>query len=147
MKSLNEYINEDVQINEGAGTVALGIVGGLICYKAFVSIATVFLKKLGNKVSIKKFTEIRNRMSEILAKHPEDLDKPMLRSIKDFESDPEDTNYAYMFTDDNDMLTIKLTQLGLTIKDWDEDDRKEFLKLYKQSADIWNAILKLNNVK
>lgn len=147
MKSLEKYLNEDIQINESATAIALGIVGGLICYKAFVSIATVFLKKLGNKVSIKKFTEIRNRMSEILAKHPDDLSKPMLKSIKDFEADPENTNYAYMFTDDNDTLAAKLTQLGLTIKDWDADERNEFLDLYKQSADIWNAVLKLNGVK
>ena len=147
MKSLEKYLNETSQINESATAIALGIIGGLICYKAFVSIATVFLKKQGNKVSVKKFTEIRDRMSEILSKHPEDLNKPMLKSIKDFESDPDDTNYAYMFTDDNDVLTTKLTQLGLTIKDWDEDERKEFLSLYRQSANIWNGILKLNDVK
>ena len=147
MRNLEKYLNESIQINESAISIALGIVGGLICYKAFVSIVTVFLKKLGNKVSIKKFTEIRDRMSEILSKHPEDLNKPMLKSIKDFESDPDDTNYAYMFTDDNDILVTKLTQLGLTIKDWDEDERKEFLDLYRQSANIWNEILKLNGVR
>ena len=149
MKNLTDYIVEsnDLQINESATTIALAVAGGILCYKMFVGVANVFVKNLANKVSIKEFTKIRDRMSEILAKHPDDLSKPMLKAVKDMDEFPDETNYAYLFTDDDDTLKAKITQLGITIRNWPEEEQEEFLKLYKKSAEIWNVILNLKDKK
>lgn len=138
MKSINEYINEQQEIDESVeyalGTLfseAVFIAGTFICYKtlkALIKGAIAVFNNVSIKDELKKLDEIKNKMAKLLSKYPDDIKKikevckKHLANIKD--------KAENILSFDNEEFLSK--NLGF----FEDADKEEFIQLYKSSQEI-----------
>lgn len=138
MKSINEYINEQQEVNEDVayalGTLfseAVFAVAVFISYKTILALlkgAIAVFNKVSIKDEINKLKEIKTQMAKLLSKYPDGCKKLKEFCKKQLSNTKEGIKNIFD-TEDNEFLSKHL--------DFFEDkDKEEFINLYKSSQEI-----------
>lgn len=140
MKSLKEQVNESV-VNESVGTIALGVAAailGLGALKLLVKVPLIGLSAVMIKKSQEELGEIQLRMAEILKKYPEALNNSAIKGA--VSTRPSEMEYT--FKEENKWTDL---QVILSMENWDEADRKEFMDLFTRAKKVWKRINLVND--
>lgn len=140
MKSLKEQVNESV-VNESVGTIALGVAAailGLGVLKLLVKVPLIGLSAVMIKKSQEELGEIQLRMAEILKKYPEALNNSAIKGA--VSTRPSEMEYT--FKEENKWTDL---QVILSMENWDEVDRKEFMDLFTRAKKVWKRINLVND--
>ena len=140
MKSLKEQVNEST-VNESVGTIALGVAAailGLGVLKLLVKVPLIGLSAVIIKKSQEELGEIQLRMAEILKKYPEALNNSAIKGAVSVR--PSEMEYA--FKEENKWVDL---QVILSMENWDEVDRKEFMDLFTRAKKVWKRINPVND--
>lgn len=140
MKSLKEQVNESV-VNESVGTIALGVAAailGLGVLKLLVKVPLIGLSAVMIKKSQEELGEIQLRMAEILKKYPEALNNSAIKGA--VSARPSEMEYT--FKEENKWTDL---QVILSMENWDEVDRKEFMDLFTRAKKVWKRINPVND--
>ena len=140
MKTLKEQVNESV-VNESVGTIALGVAAailGLGALKLLVKVPLIGLSAVMIKKSQEELGEIQLRMAEILKKYPEALNNSAIKGA--VSTKPSEMEYT--FKEENKWTDL---QVILSMENWDEVDRKEFMDLFTRAKKVWKRINPVND--
>ena len=140
MKSLKEQVNEST-VNESVGTIALGVAAailGLGVLKLLVKVPLIGLSAVMIKKSQEELGEIQLRMAEILKKYPEALNNSAIKGA--VSTRPSEMEYT--FKEENKWTDL---QVILSMENWDETDRKEFMDLFTRAKKVWKRINLVND--
>lgn len=144
MKSINEYINEQQEVNEDVA-YALGTLfsEAVFCASVFITYKTILVllkgamsifKKVSIKDEIEKLKEIKNKMAKLLSKYPDEckkLKKICKQHLQDIKKNIE-----------NGLSVNGEEFLHKNIDFFEDSDKEEFIKLYKSSQEIKQNALK-----
>ena len=140
MKSLKEQVNEST-VNESVGTIALGVAAailGLGVLKLLVKVPLIGLSAVMIKKSQEELGEIQLRMAEILKKYPEALNNSAIKGAVSVRP----SEMEYTFKEENKWTDL---QVILSMENWDEVDRKEFMDLFTRAKKVWKRINLVND--
>ena len=140
MKSLKEQVNEST-VNESVGTIALGVAAailGLGVLKLLVKVPLIGLSAVMIKKSQEELGEIQLRMAEILKKYPEALNNSAIKGAVSVRP----SEMEYTFKEENKWTDL---QVILSMENWDEADRKEFMDLFTRAKKVWKRINPVND--
>lgn len=140
MKTLKEQVNESV-VNESVGTIALGVAAailGLGVLKLLVKVPLIGLSAVMIKKSQEELGEIQLRMAEILKKYPEALNNSAIKGAVSVRP----SEMEYTFKEENKWTDL---QVILSMENWDEVDRKEFMDLFTRAKKVWKRINPVND--
>ena len=90
------------------------------------------------KKSQEELGEIQLRMAEILKKYPEALNNSAIKGAVSVR--PSEMEYA--FKEENKWTDL---QVILSMENWDEVDRKEFMDLFTRAKKVWKRINLVND--
>lgn len=131
MKKLSEQMNESLNnnVNEGLGTIALGIVGGLIGYKVIKKLAKMGMDTVKVKKAERTIDSAQGEMAKLLAKYPKSCKGDLLKRVMDGDKE--------LFAGSGNSNEL---QNVLDMKDWEQEDREKFIDLYIGSSKAWKEV-------
>ena len=135
MKTLNEYLTstEETELNEGLGTICLGVAGGLIAFSLFKQLIAAIIIKVGKSAGKKLQNELdgyQQQLADLIQKYPESAENAELKSIVD-------GDYKYAFVTN----PVGKLQARLSVREWDKEDQDKFNELYDKVNELYNNIL------